>query len=521
MRNLLRPPSGPLPRDLETAMRAIVAATPLFRVHERELPYAVRDLSRLLTQERSLLRESYWINKRLLTAYCRYFLPWNLCRLSWLLPGLDIPLRAGDTILDLGSGPLTVPLALWLAKPEWRELPLNVVCGDVAPAPLNAGREIFRALAGDSPWTIELRRGPLEKNLREFSGTAALITAANVLNEIRPPRQTPLQGHLARILRRMAACLAPEGRLLAVEPGTRLGGKLISLARQTAFESRLVPEAPCPHWGPCPMLAEHANSWCHFSHTTEAAPPGLLALARQAGFDKQSLSLSCLLLRRASEDETRQAGAHLHLLEGDGDLDTCLDDEYVAGPDEYFPDGTESAESPWAEAFAALGPDQALVRIISDPIRLPDIAEPARYGCSSRGLVLVHDALRMPSGAAFSTKWPETETRDAKTGALELIPVSHEKPSGKGTQAGNRFGAPSKSHPGRDKRERNPYKNQPGGHGAPPEAGPGKPEDRRKGSSPARKRGESRQDRGKERPRQKRPKLSTMKKSEKDGRDEQ
>lgn len=449
MRNLLRPPSGPLPRDLESAMRAIAAATPLSRAHERELPYAVRDLSRLLTQERSLLRESYWINKRLLTAYCRYFLPWNLCRLSWLLPGLDIPLRPGDTILDLGSGPLTVPLALWLTKPEWREMPLTIVCGDAAPAPLAAGRDIFRALAGGSPWTIELTRGPAEKTLREFSGTAALITMANVLNEFRPSRQTPLQDRLARLLRRMAPRLAPEGKILTVEPGTRLGGKLISLTRQAAFESLLVPEAPCPHWGPCPMQAERATGWCHFSHTTEAAPPALLALARNAGLSKQNLSLSCLLLRQATGEERERAEATLPLPEGEDQIDYFLDERYAASPDEPFPEDPDGAEPCWAEAFAAIGPDQALVRILSDPIRLPDAAEPARYGCSARGLVMVHDALRLPSGAAFQARWPETETRDPKTGALELFTAGHAKPPVPEKQPGRRS-----EPPGRDGQRR-------------------------------------------------------------------
>ena len=112
MRNLFRPPAEALTHDMETALRAIIESTPLSGAHAKALPFAIRDLSRLLTQDRSLLSASYWINKRLLTAYCRYFLPWNLVRLSWMLPGMDLPLREGDTVLDLGSGPLTVPMAL-------------------------------------------------------------------------------------------------------------------------------------------------------------------------------------------------------------------------------------------------------------------------------------------------------------------------------------------------------------------------------------------------------------------------
>lgn len=415
MRNLFRPPSETLRHDLEKAMQAIRVALPLSGTHEKELPFAVRDLSRLLTQDRADLRQSYWINKRLLAAYCRYFLPWNLLRLSWLLPGMDIGVKPGDAILDLGSGPLTLPIALWLAKPEWRDMPLVVVCSDVAPAPLNAGRDVFRALVGDSPWKIELRRGPLEKTLREFSGRARLITAANVLNEFKPTRETSLEERLFSIIRGVSARLAPDGQFLAVEPGTRLGGKLLALLRRTAFAAKMAPESPCPHWGACPMLDPTATSWCHFSHTAEAAPKGLVALASRAKLDKDSLSLSCMLLRKTTAAEQKRAASFIP--------EECEDDFWEDD------NGNDHDEAPrdasvdaWAEAFAAMQADaeekHSFVRVISDPIRLPDEAEPARYCCSAKGLVLAKNALRMPSGAAVAVKWHEQESRDPKTNAL-------------------------------------------------------------------------------------------------------
>jgi SAM-dependent methyltransferase len=433
MRNLFRPPSEALSFAVAAAVRAVHAATPLSGAHAKELPFAVRDLSRLLTQDRSGLSSSYWVNRRLLTAYCRYFLPWNLLRLSRLLPGMDLPLPEGATVLDLGSGPLTMPLALWIAKPGWREMPLTIVCSDVSPAPMTLGRDIFRRLAPDSPWTIELVRGPMEKVLREFARPAALITAANVLNEIRPSRGTPLQNRLAALMRRIAGRLAPEGRFLAVEPGTRLGGKLMALTRLTAFGALLVPEAPCPHWAACPMLAERSTGWCHFSHRGNAAPKDLMALAKRAGLGKDSLSLSCLLLRQAAGEELRRAREHLRAL---------TDEDYDSGPfGDPGPPGEADCDEDgfgiWAEAFAAAGSEafsteaRNTVRILSDPIRLPGRAEPARYACSGRGLALAHNALRAPSGAAVTVRWPERETRDPKTGALVVVlpPAPARKPA--------------------------------------------------------------------------------------------
>lgn len=519
MRNLFRPPSEALDSDLESAMRAIMAATPLSGAHERELAYAVRDLSRLLTQDRAELARSYWINKRLLTAYCRYFLPWNLVRLAWLLPGLDLPMAPGGTILDLGSGPLTLPIALWLTKPEWRAMPLTVICSDVAPGPLGLGRDIFRRIAGGAPWKIELRRGPMDAALRAFQGKASLIAAINVLNEYRPTRETPLEARLEAFCRLAAARLAPEGRFLAIEPGTRLGGKLMAVTRRAGFASRMVPEAPCPHWGACPMLAERATGWCHFSHTAQAVPAALTALTRRAGLDKDSLSLSCLLLRRATDDEMRRAEA---LAPPEPD-DAFYDEAYDDGLDAFAQDAF-SGEDPngLASAFAAIrenGAAQDYVRILSDPIRLPDLREPARYGCSARGLVLVHNALRMPSGAAFAVRWPEEERRDVKSGALLLaVPETRRAPEqrpGQG-EVGPRHGQPWKNAT-KSEEARRSGRNTPKSEGMPRPAGnsgpkrgalPGHPQTRDTGTdaqapvrdpngAPARARGGKRQPRKK------------------------
>ncbi len=397
MRNLFRPPSPELARDTALALAAIEAALPMSAAHRKTLPFAVRDLSRLLTTERAGLGQPYWSSARLQAAYCRYFLPWNLQRLSWLLPGLRLSLSPGDTVLDLGSGPLTLPLALWIAYPEWRELPLSFVCADVAPHPLDLGKAIFRRLAGEgSPWRLELVRAPLESALRGFRGKAALITAGNVLNEIPAPKNAPLESRLEEFAHLAASRLAPQGRLLAVEPGNRLGGKLVALLRRAAFSVPLAPEGPCPHWGPCPMQAPGNTGWCHFSHPTHGAPKPLLELTERAKLVKKDLSLSCLLLRFPTPEE--QALLPVMDPDLDEDADEATDLRYPPPP---------LSKTGW-------------VRILSDPIRLPDRKEPARYACTEKGLALVHDALRLPSGAALSVRWPEQETRDPKSGALNV-----------------------------------------------------------------------------------------------------
>ena len=93
------------------------------------LPHDIQKLSALLTAERSSLKAGYMNNAVMLSAYTRYFMRWNLFRLTSLFAGLDTTafdfLKDGDYCLDIGSGPLTLPIALYLARPELREKKLN------------------------------------------------------------------------------------------------------------------------------------------------------------------------------------------------------------------------------------------------------------------------------------------------------------------------------------------------------------------------------------------------------------
>ena len=114
-------------------------------------------------------------------------------RLTGLLPGLDLPAPVCDaetpvTIADLGSGPLTLPIALWLSRPDWRAVPLTLVCVDTVPRPMEMGRSILEHMAKLSGeplnWTIRLVRSPLMQSFRELR-SPYLLMAGNVLNELK------------------------------------------------------------------------------------------------------------------------------------------------------------------------------------------------------------------------------------------------------------------------------------------------------------------------------------------------
>ena len=340
-------------------LRALRKAWPLSRAHHASLAQDIAELSGILTSSRADLRRPYWAKPNLTSAYLYYFLPWNLVRLCRLFGGLRLPEPAGDRpsiLVDLGSGPLTVPLALWLAKPGWRRLPLEVVAVDCAGRPPRLGQAVLEALAeeaGTAPWKVRCVQSPLAMAARRLKPLLAgavpfLITAANVLNELPPERRGRFEGYgdgpgdrtgmdgmdgedgslavsqlagmasegsLSNLLSSLLPLLrARRGqtppRLLFIEPGTRLGGSTLMELRALALDEGLLPLAPCPHGLACPLRRDDAEedwldgprmasrlagrTWCHFTFDAQGAPAWLAKLSVEAGLDKDSLSLACL-----------------------------------------------------------------------------------------------------------------------------------------------------------------------------------------------------------------------------------
>lgn len=422
----------PLPFKVCAAMKAlpsaINAALPLKTAHKRDLPLAVEELSLRLTSERSTLTRPYWSMPRLTSAYVRYFLPWNIIRLARLFAGLPLPsptpvsaekFGAGETapyaadseeakpspnvpsdalpagmlprlLVDVGSGPLTVPIALWMAKPEWRDLPLTVLCLDAAPQPLDIGKKIFLHLAGEhSPWRIVTRRASLDglaRELRTARGVPWLLTAANVINEI-PLKTGQYNDERFASIAEVAAhfCQRDDASALFVEPGTRLGGKNMVSLREQALEAGLYPVAPCPHAAPCPV--QESRSWCHFTFDTGGTPPWLLELSRQSNLTKDGLSLAFMLLQNS-----RAAQSTVPMSTQAGTPDTA---------------NTATIEQ---------------VRVISAPFVIPGMWGSARYACSARGLALLTEAQSFQSGSLVEALWPADARQDKKSGAFIITP---------------------------------------------------------------------------------------------------
>jgi hypothetical protein len=363
----------------------------------------VAELSRLLTGDRSERNDGYLGNPALLSAYLRYFLPWNVYRLARLLPALPLFLADGDAVTDLGSGPLTLPLALWITRPDLRTRGLEFRCLDRTPSVLEAGKKLFRALAGPAvPWKIRTIHASLGETVK--GKRAALVTAVNVFDEVFrhiPRGDLPaLRRETDKQARLLAALTSEAGSILVVEPGIPRSGEFISLLRASLLEGRRVLRSPCPHGGICPLgggnpgkvphKAAGKGKWCHFAFDTEDAPRALLKLSAAAGLPKERATLS-FLLAGPPEGNNPHAG----------------DSRRPAGG------GEEAAPLPGETLVPA--------RILSDAFPLPQNRY-GRYGCSERGLVLVSGEKTIVDRSVSGTLCPVVlrvrESRDQKSGAL-------------------------------------------------------------------------------------------------------
>lgn len=350
---------------------SVLARTfPLRGKHLEALPHAIREMSRNLTTERVEVHTNYMGDARYLSAYLNYFLPWNLYRLSRLFTGLALDVPDGGTIVDLGTGPLTAIMALWICRPELRDRKLNITCVDRTPKPMASGLKLFQELAGkDSPWRIKTVKANITDKLLH---KADLLIAANTYNELNWTGRNA-EEQAIRIATGLARSLTPEGRLVIVETGVRITGKIISTLREQLMLQGLFPAAPCTHSGPCPMPGAGRNAWCHFNFNVAGSPEWLREISAKAGLAKKSVSLNFVYMAR-TEPET------------------------------------------WG-----------MVRAVSEPFPIPEGT--GQYGCAERGMVLISlpDKHRfLFPGQAFHPNWPPNPGRDKKTGA-PILPLAPPK----------------------------------------------------------------------------------------------
>lgn len=448
-RALFPPLSAETQRILDMLPEALAKVWPLNTAHKRSLPDDVAQLSRLLTTERAGLARPYWSSPASISAYLYYFLPWNLVRLTRLLASLPladpraVAPQGGEALLvDVGSGPLTLPLALWLARPEWRSAPVRVLAMDTSSQPLELGKtlmEVLGELTGQPVWPVRVARAPLDQVVRQaaplLSGGRArpwLVSAANVLNELRFGKKrsrgasaiededefdsldaegmdidgnpaageadgekpegcredrldsfleslSPLFDHADSRGEATAGSPASVGpSLLFVEPGTRLGGSTIMRLRQLAVDGGLTALAPCTHQADCPLLRGQGGRT--WCHFTFGSEGAPLWL----------------------EDLSQASGL--------GKSGLSLSPLLLAA-------------MPEAEAQTS---GSLPVRVLSAPFLVPGLAGRARYACSGKGILLLENAECLASGDELTVSIAAGAPRDRKSGALQVSPPAQQ-----------------------------------------------------------------------------------------------
>jgi len=310
-----------------------------------------------------------------------YYFPWNLYRLCILLPSLKINLKTGDIITDIGCGPLTFASALWINRPDLRSVPLEFNCIDRAGPALEAGKNFFSALCGQtgftsSNWKIRLIKKDININKTDNrKNKASLVCAVNIFNEIYeniPHNDTESLRHTAeKAAFFMHNEAEKDASILIVEPGVPQSGKFISMLRDSFIDLDRQPSAPCTHTETCPFhqKRKEKQKWCHFAFETADAPKELIHLSKAAKLPKERLVLSFLQTGGAENSDFNKRGFQ--------------------------------------------------VRIISDSFPLPG-NKFGRYGCSQQGLVLLTGEKRQIEktvSLSLITAFSKGQ-RDEKSGAL-------------------------------------------------------------------------------------------------------
>lgn len=384
-------------------IKIVEEVAPIPGGRRKNLRNNILDLWRQLTSERAGRQMDYIGEPSMLAAYLRYFLPWNVVKFVSLLSELELDLKENACIMDLGSGPLTLPIALWIAKPELRVVPIKLLCTDRVSRVMETGKKLLETLAMRNNqsllWEIELRKEGFSTKPTQKEEKYDLITGANVFNESFWKQKASLTERAEQLHLSLKRKLKENGSILLIEPGDPRSGTMLSALREAVILDGGNIMAPCTHLSACPMPGSFLSGtyrkkeegikgsdkakpqlervinakgrskapWCHFSVDLGAAPKTLFDLSLEVGLPKTRLIASYL----------------------------------------FF--------SP-SKASPSTKDDKRQVRLISDSFKLPDGGF-GRYACSKAGYTLARGSLAdLASGSLAVLNKDIPKLKDTKQG---------------------------------------------------------------------------------------------------------
>lgn len=153
----------------------------------------IKNLSHQLTDDRNSRRLGYMNEAGFLSAYINYFMWWNLVRLTRLFANL--PKNAFESLeksenpvaIDVGSGTLTVPIALYLARPSLRNKKITWYCMDLSQTALSAGEELYFSVTAKILRALE--KGEGESLPPGFSQKSVFTTPPSTVASPRTPKK--------------------------------------------------------------------------------------------------------------------------------------------------------------------------------------------------------------------------------------------------------------------------------------------------------------------------------------------
>ena len=401
--------SSKIPADavkiIEDFDKLVQGVRPLNSRQLQQLPENIRSLSHQMTDERAARRLGYMNENAQLSSYVRYFTWWNLVRLTRLFSNLpDQSFPEGDAVcLDLGSGPLTLVTALFLARPELRERKLVWYCLDVSANSMALGEDLFLSVCAKlntSPWQIIRVKGSFGAPIKQ---KASFITCANMFNELDQASDMPPEFKVKKYYDQLVRYSEKDARFLLIEPGVPKAARTLTLFRERFLKAGGSIVAPCPHFNECPMSGFKAytgskNKWCNFAFSTEGSsgiPERLAKLSKAAKLPKDRATLSFISV----------ATSVVALREPQGPRSV---------------QGSQNVEQQ----------KTSLIRITSDEFRLPNYMS-GYYACTEGGLALVEvpstNNTRLPKppfrpvcGDLIQVKkiTPDSLPKDEKSGAV-------------------------------------------------------------------------------------------------------
>ena len=392
--NIFEPLSKEANQLIKDFDEIIQSVSPLNSKQLCALPYKIRDLSHELTDTRGKRRLGYMNSKESIAAYVRYFSWWNLYRLCSVFESLPAEafdfLGDGDAVLDIGSGPLTAVIALWLSRPELRQKKLNIIVTDLSHNALLLGEELYMAVAartcadGGEPWHITRIKGTFGVEIRQ---KASFVICANMVNELVQDSERTPDEDAKNIQRKLFSYADEKAAFFLVEPGVPRGSRFISLFRDGFIRKGFNICSPCPQCAACAFPGTRNAKWCHFVRDTADAPLALAKRSEAAGLPKDRAAVSFVFAENTG-GAPKSAGA-------------------VSG------------------ASAVDRQKNLDVRVVSDEIALPG-GRKGRYACSRWGAVLLtgRQLKDIKSGSLVTIKIDDSKKpllqKDKKTGFLTI-----------------------------------------------------------------------------------------------------